>query len=130
MPSRLDPIVSGASVRSRKRARSPSSTSANRIAGQRDAGRAQLPQDQDALRFGQAPAPVVVEIGRRRPAFVDQPVGRRAAKIQVQQQPVRAGRGGARLGEVARRDEHEVVAQETGEAIEVLAAVLAHDEAG
>ena len=73
-PARPDPSA-GARVRSRKRARSLSSTSANRIAGQRDAGRAQLPQDQDALSFGQPPPRVVVEIGRCRPAFVDQPVG-------------------------------------------------------
>ena len=104
MPSWLEPIVSGASVRSRKRARSPSSRSANRIAGSvtpaaRSWRRIRMPCVSARRRRVSSSRP------RGRPALVHQPVGRRAAKIQVQQQPVRAGRSRARLGEVARGDE-------------------------
>ena len=44
-----------------------------------------------------------VEAGRHGAALVDQPLGRRAAEVQVQQQAVRAGGGGARAFEVGRR---------------------------
>ena len=104
MPRRLDPIVSGASVRSRKRAALVVVEVGEQDGGQRDAAGAQLAQDQDALRLGQARA---AGPRRGRPAtgaaLVDQPLGRRAAEVQVQQQAVRARGGGARALEVGAR---------------------------
>ena len=131
MPSWLDPIVSGASVRSRKRARSPSSTSANRIAGSVTPPRAAgAGSGCPASRTGAAAVSSSRSAGAGA-ALVDQPVGRACGespgRAAARPRRPRRARG---LGEVARRDEHEVVAQKTGEAIEVLAAVLAHDEAG
>src|SRR5579863_2190957 len=97
--------------------------------GEPDACGAKPPQDQDPLRLGQPRARAGIHRCRRWPLFVDQPIGRRAAKIEVEQEPVRVGRGGARFIEVVRREKIERLAEKTPEALEVLGAVLADDEA-
>jgi len=98
--------------------------------GQLHAGGAELAQDQDPLRLGQAPARPLLERRRGPPPLVDEALRGRAAEVEVQQETVGLGRGRSRRRVVAGRDEAEAVGEEVCEAVEVFGAVLAHQPAG
>ena len=91
-------------------------------------GGAELAQDQDPLGLGQSGARAGVERSGGRAPFVDQLLGRRAAKIEIQQQTGGVGDQIAGLREILRGDEIGVVAQEAPKTVDVLAAVFTNDE--
>ena len=85
-PCRLPATVSGASVRVRKSTCPASSRSANRMAGSatpaaRSRRRIRIPCVSASRR-----ARAGVHRRGRRPVFVDQPLGRRAAKVEVEEE--------------------------------------------